>query len=294
MATVDLALKVTGAIGSSASVTLSTANITEAPLLYAVNTSSYYTIQGATFSGLRFNRTYLPYGLNKTVTFSFNYVDGVVVPITITLEGLTLDGSDARMTSNGDGTYTFTPPSTNTTAYTLNLKSTTLVSSGTVTLSNENYETAQSTINRHWVTGSYTIDFTNSSYFNTNSFTDATSGITVNLTNCEGKRDWGIFSYSNYRKDIGSSNGNGVISISSESSSYSGCKLTGATFTYYSNYNQQNVSSNVGTISNNKQTWTASSSGTGNGDTSVNITMRRNGNNVNTLTKLVVNYGYYE
>ena len=298
MATVDLALTTTGAIGSSASVTLSTANLTDAPLLYAVNTSSYYTIQGASFSGLRFNKTYLPYGLDKTVTFSFNYVDGVVVPITITLDGLTLDGSDARMTSNGDGTYTFTPPSTTTTAYTLNLKSTTLVSSGTVTLSNENYETAQSTINRHWVTGSYTIDFTNSNYYNTNSFTDATSGITVNLTNCVGKRDDSWFGYNNYRKDIGSSNGNGVIRISSQSSSLGGCKLTGATFTYYSSwgttYNSRTVSASVGTISNNKGTWTASSTGTGNGDTSVDITMQRNGNNVNSLTQLVINYGYYE
>lgn len=148
MATVNLALTVTGAIGTSGSVTLSTANLTEAPLLYATNTSSLVPIQGPQFTNLSFGTSPLPLGLDKTTTFSFSYTEGLVVPITITLNGLTLNGTDARMADNGNGTYTFTPTNENTLRYTISLKSSTKYSSGTVTLSHEDYSPATATVSR--------------------------------------------------------------------------------------------------------------------------------------------------
>lgn len=291
---VELKLEATGAIGSTGSITLSTANLADAQLLYAQNTTTF-VIQGAAFENCAFDRTYLSYGIDKPVNYSFSYVEGLVIPITITLTGLTLNGADSRMVNNGDGTYTFTPTSTSTRSYTLNLKATHPYSSGTVKLEHNDYETKVNTISRHWTTGSYTIDFTDSDNYSTTSFSHGPSGITVNLTNSEGKRDgvWPL--YWSYRKNIGNSNGNGIISISSEHSSLDACKLTGATITYFDRYSKQNVSASIGTISNAKQTWTASSTGEGNGDTSVDITMvYKNDNNVNAITRLVVTYGYYE
>lgn len=153
MATVNLALTVTGAIGSSGSVTLSTANITEAPLLYATNTSSLVTIQGAAFSNVGFynNATSINLGLNRTTTFHFSYVDGLVQPITVTMEGLTLDGNtgtNALFTNNGDGTYTFTPTEPSVSTYTFSVKTTSRFSSCSITLSGDEYESVTKTLTR--------------------------------------------------------------------------------------------------------------------------------------------------
>lgn len=182
--TVTLALTATGAVGSNASITLSTANITENPGLYADATSNSVTIQGATFSNLRFGSsdTYtLPLGLNQNVTFRFSYTSGMVVPITVRLDGLTLNGNgdnNLLMTSNGDGTYTFTPTNTNTTTYYLALKSTTRFSPCTVTLSHEDYETATKTANR---TASFQIP-ANALYFRNSAGTGNASDFQQNST----------------------------------------------------------------------------------------------------------------
>ena len=151
-----LELKATGSVNSAASVVLSTENITECPALYASATSSTITIRGAefqneTFGGSNVSSSRLALGLNKTVTFRFDYVEGLVVPITVTLEGLTLDGNtgtNALFSSNGDGTYTFTPTDPSVTSYTVNLKTTTRFSPCTVILSQAEYETSSTTINR--------------------------------------------------------------------------------------------------------------------------------------------------
>ena len=153
MATVSLALTAIGSIGSNASVTLSTANITDCPNLYASSTSSNATIQGASFSNLSFSTSPLPLGLNQTTNFTFNYTTGMVVPITIELEGLAINGTDNRLASNGDGTYTFTPANTST-SQTIALKSTTRFTQGTVTLTHDDYATAERTVTR---TASFTI-----------------------------------------------------------------------------------------------------------------------------------------
>lgn len=190
MATVQLALKATGAIGTTGSVTLSTANITEAPLLYAPLQSSNVTIQGAAYTNLTFGTSPLPLGLNQTTTFSFTYVDGIVEPATIALTGLTLNGTDNRMANNGDGTYTFTPTDANTRTYTLNLKSTTRFGSGSVTLSGDNYATASATLNR---ATSFTIP-AQSLIASSNVF--GNNDRTVTFYRTEGTDRWGNTTYS--------------------------------------------------------------------------------------------------
>lgn len=147
MASVTLALTATGPVGSTAIVNLSTENITENPNLY-VPASVSTTIRGPEFTNLTFSPSTLALGLNQTTTFSFTYAEGLVVPIIIYFDGLTLNGSDSRMTDNGDGTWTFTPTSTDTRTYSISLKSTTRFTAGTVTLEQEDYSTANATVNR--------------------------------------------------------------------------------------------------------------------------------------------------
>ena len=148
LATVSLALTAIGSIGSNASVTLSTANITDCPELYLESTSSTATIQGAKFSNVSFGGTYLQTGLDRTATFSFSYQSGLVVPITVSFDGLAINGTDTRFTSNGDGTYTFTPTNTGTTNYSFSVKTTTQYLPGTITLTHDDYELAEKTIAR--------------------------------------------------------------------------------------------------------------------------------------------------
>ncbi len=146
---VTLALKITGAVGSTASVKLSTTNITENPGLYA-EASLSGTIQGAAFTNLSFGTSPLPAGLNKTSTFNFTY-GGPVEPVTVSFTNLTLNSmtvSGMTVTDNGNGTYTLTPTDTNVTSYSFTVKSTTRFSAGTVTLSAEDYATVSRTVNR--------------------------------------------------------------------------------------------------------------------------------------------------
>lgn len=145
--TVTLKLRATGDVGSTGSVTLSTANITDNPLLYASLTSSNVSIQGASFSNLTFGTNPLPLGLNKTTNFSFRYVDGVIEPVTIYLVNLTINGTDSRIVDNGDGSYTFTPDNDSVTQN-ISLKSTSRFTAGTVTLSAEDYNEASATVSR--------------------------------------------------------------------------------------------------------------------------------------------------
>lgn len=145
---VSLALTATGAIGSNASVTLSTVNLTESPLLYASLTSSNVAIQGAQFTNVRYSGTYVQLGTEHTATFQFTYVDGLVVPITVSFTGCALNGTDNRFSDNGDGTYTFTPTNPATRSYTFDIKTTTRFSPAIVTLTHEDYELAEATLNR--------------------------------------------------------------------------------------------------------------------------------------------------
>ena len=417
MATVSLALTATGAIGSTASVKLSTANLTDNPQLYADLLSSTVSIQGAAFSGLSFSPAQLALGLNKTTTFSFTYADGLIVPITITLNGLAPNGSDSRLTDNGNGVYTFTPDNSNRNQ-TISLKSTTRFSAGTVTLSHDDYSNASLTINRslmipagtlkargyyigqngvehadenptklqtnnnnggtavtlsaskdgtsagtvyfntsflnrndfedtnnrfsnlsdntvvyakytvnnksyygtvtlgailtaienntytpinlyRWADDEkYEIDFTSSdNYYTSNhTFTDSGSGVSAAFDNCPGARDWAVLGYVNYRKDIGTDNGNSG-SITVTYGTKPGCLITGLSFTYFGNYNKRDVYVNNTSIGAGAASWTYSPSGEAKGGTSVEVRMATNKNGshkVNAITKLTINYGYYD
>lgn len=177
---VTLALKITGNVGSTASVTLSTTNITENPGLYA-EASLSGTIQGAAFTNLSFGTSPLPAGLNKTSTFNFTY-GGPVEPVTVSFTNLTLNSttvSGMTVTDSGNGTFTLTPTDTNTATYSFTVKSTTRFSAGTVTLSAEDYATVSRTVNRSLVT----VNTTNANYSNTNRSYTTEEGITVAFSN---------------------------------------------------------------------------------------------------------------
>lgn len=147
-----------------------------------------------------------------------------------------------------------------------------------------------------WTTGTYSINVGTRDNKGTESFTDGNSRISISFNNSHGQGSGydGLFIHDGHRKDIGDSSNNGTITISAASSTYSNCRLTGATITYYRDYNTQNVSANTGTIAADKTTWTASSTGEGKGDVSVVITMSHSGSTVNAITNLSVNYGYWD
>ena len=151
-----------------------------------------------------------------------------------------------------------------------------------------------------WVTGTYSIDFTNSS--NTSAaengeINDSSRGIVIQFTNSTEHYDGFSILKRNYRLDVGSNNSSGTITVSVNANSpLVGCKLTSATFTYFKSgsttYNSRNVTASPGTMSG-KTNWSASSSGEGNGDTLVTFTMA-NGNPNNAITNLSIGYGYWD
>lgn len=141
-----------------------------------------------------------------------------------------------------------------------------------------------------WVTGTYSITFGIRNYESA-SYTDQTSNITVAFTNYTNR--W----FGGYRKDIGKENANGSISFSSEGATWATCKITGITISYYSSlgttYNKYAVSASSGTMTS-KTNWTPLSTGEGDGETSVTITMAHDGDNFNAVSGFTVNYGYWD
>ena len=125
---------------------------------------------------------------------------------------------------------------------------------------------------------------------------DSSRGITLQFSNCTAQYD-GWLNKRNYRLDVGSSNSSGTITVSVNANSpLEGCKLTSATFTYFKSgnttYNSRQVTARPGTMSG-KTNWSASSSGEGNGDSSVTFTMP-SGNTLNAITNLTIAYSYYD
>ena len=141
-----------------------------------------------------------------------------------------------------------------------------------------------------WATGTYSITFGIRNYESA-SYTDQTSNITVAFTNYTNR--W----FGGYRKDIGKENANGSISFSSEGATWATCKITGITISYYSSlgttYNKYAVSASSGTMTS-KTNWTPLSTGEGDGETSVTITMAHDGDNFNAVSGFTVNYGYWD
>ena len=104
----------------------------------------------------------------------------------------------------------------------------------------------------------------------------------------------GINNNNNYYVQIGTTSAAGTIYITTEGSVYDGIKLTGATITYRStSYDDRSVTVSVGSISNNRKTWTASNSGDGKGDDAVTITMA-SGNTPNQISSVQINFGYWD
>ena len=185
MASVTLDLTGSGVIGTTAMVKLSTENLTENPNLYAINNTASTTLLGASFSTVRFgqsNNTTIDIGLGKTVTFTFTYTSGMVVPITVELDGLEpVPGNvenNAYLSSNGNGTYTFTPANTNTTTYYLSLRTTKRFSACTASISHEDYVPASATANR---SASFTIP-ANALYARNGAGNGAPTGYSNNIT----------------------------------------------------------------------------------------------------------------
>ncbi len=185
---VELALKATGPAGSAGSVTLSTANITENPLLYAQAQSNTITIRGLQFtdcgfSGGNMSEGKLSLGLDKTATFQFSYAADNVVPITVSFEGLALNGTDSRFTDNGNGTYTFTPANENLTQ-SFSVKSTTRFAPGYVTLVHQDYETSTTSVARgSLVVPANALYLRNNNNGNPTNFSQGNNGTVVYVNN---------------------------------------------------------------------------------------------------------------
>ena len=183
----QMVLTATGGLGSSASVTLSTANLTDNPDLYAPLTSNPVTIQGASFSNVGFSGNYVNAGLNRTIQFHFTYVDGIVEPATLRFDGLAIDGNagdNALITSNGDGTYTLTPTDLSKRTYTISVKTTYRYSPCTVYLSADDYSGAEATISRQGNQVTFTTTNANTNFGNSTSKT--IDDVTVNFSNRPG------------------------------------------------------------------------------------------------------------
>lgn len=144
MGNVTLSL-VANANSSSGTVTLSTVNILENPDLYVPSTSSTINFQTASFSSVGYTWSNPFYETGDAVSLQFTYQSGVIVPVTIDFTGAVPDGSDSRITSNGNNSYTFTPTAAdiaaNTQTFTIGLR--TIVQNGglTASLSSDSYNT---------------------------------------------------------------------------------------------------------------------------------------------------------
>ena len=150
MANVELALVASGAVGTTATVTLSTVNILENPDLYE-SASLSRSIEGASFTVHGLNPAALALGMNQTTEFSFSFVEGLVEPVTLGFVNLTPDGNagdNALLTANGDGTYTLTPTDPDDQTYTIRLKSTHRYAAGSITLGAEDYATVITNVPR--------------------------------------------------------------------------------------------------------------------------------------------------
>ena len=267
-----IALTATGAVGSTASVTLSTANL-DNPDLYATATTSL-TIRGAEFIDVGYNGTYVGAGIGKTAIFHFTYVDGIVIPATLAFDGFTLDGTGQNnnlVRDNGNGTYTLTPTDLTQRTYNIALKTTTRFSSATVYLSAEDYSGVNATLPRQGITFTTTNAATNFGGSRTKTIED----VTVEFSN--GATISGSYTTAANNTDI---------TISAPS----GCHLTRVEIHYTSNtYRASNVTvrSGGGTYSYSSPTgtWTASGSST------TNVTLRTTKrNNYNTQIASIVVY----
>lgn len=103
-----------------------------------------FTSSGSIVSGVS-------YGKDSEVTFSFDYVDGMVEPIIVKFDGVapstTVKQTYGTFTDNGDGTYTFTP-STSSKSVSFFLTTLNDDKDVSVTISNNHYNSVTTTASR--------------------------------------------------------------------------------------------------------------------------------------------------
>lgn len=247
----------------------------------------------------------------NTVYYRFIYDsnDAQHQDVTISATGLTNPTSTTgTLSPNGDGTWTYQSNTANVNHWiTWTTEAVASGTSSTVTVSSDLYENAPvASVARRarvWRTDSYTIEFDSDNY-TSNSFT--TSPQNVTFRNSEGDREWLIF-YFKYmgNRPQGNRYNNGSFTV--EAPALDGATIIGVSMSYYSSwgttYNTRTVTvagdiSGSTTLTGDKTTWSTSSTGDGNGDNSVTVTMkcadRDDYNNRNRLTSLTVYYGYWD
>lgn len=81
---------------------------------YTVDTKSAFSnVRFVTAANGTTQATSASAGIGKDVYFRFDYQNGKIVPVTVTLEGLEPAAGETRLESTGSGTYTFTASNTN-------------------------------------------------------------------------------------------------------------------------------------------------------------------------------------
>ena len=137
-------------------------------------------------------------------------------------------------------------------------------------------------------TRTYTVTFASGNY-QTRSFTDGTSGITLSFDN---NTTGVVRNSSTYYKQMGNNNVNGSLTVSSENSTLDECVITTIAMTYRGNgYRNGTVtlSPNTGSYSRSQNTGTW----TGSADV-LTMTMGKDGNNYNQISSITITYSYLQ
>lgn len=118
-------------------------------------------------------------------------------------------------------------------------------------------------------TGTYSLALNTQQNYNTNSFTQNTTGTKIDFTNCEGYRSWMSGGYQYNGKYIGNRTGggwgssyaynNGIITVTAPTGGQRiNGKITKITLTYFDNNNTQTVTYDPADASSTKTTWNGS------------------------------------
>ena len=281
--------------------------------LYSFGTTGFYTaLNGNTVQQRVTNNA----GANVYYRFTYDSEDTARQDVTITATGLTSPSSTTgTLTANGDHTWTYHPTSTAQNHWiTWTTEAVTSGSNSSVTVSSSMYDNSPTaTITRRarvWRTQSYEMTYTSNSDGNATTFTDVNSGIRVEFSYFERGG-----SNNNRYKMMGSRSGrgtllnpyvynNGQYVVSIPNSTLEGIKITGITMTYSSGDYDNRTVTVVGDVSTTAQSsagmtsWSSASTGEGNGDNQVTVTMSCSNSTEysgrNRLTGVTVYYGYWE
>ena len=201
---------------------------------------------------------------NVADDFTFNYDSECIEPVTITFTNCAPTG-DPRFKKIANQEYLFTPSNKNT-AQTFNV-TTRADGKPSIELTSANYSNSTFTTQK-WVQSEAVMNITSSTYTN-NNYT--TSSVRFQFTQCTGGSEGSFWSGYTYYKRIGNNGTNGVITITPPN----GGIINSCSITYYSTYNQQNVTYNPAGTSSSKTSWVGSA------QTNLKITMKGNTNNTN-------------